>query len=146
MTKLYEISPLEIGAAGAPVVLAIPFPSRVTIQKLIVIQVGGTPENFTVELFNHAPAAGGTDFSSPAPPLAGGNAVVPEEIYRVCAPLTSDAPGKLSKIGVSFSFFSHQDQADGPLTVNRRVLYMRITPSTGQAKTFVVMIGSKAEE
>lgn len=135
MSQIYETAPIAVDVAGAPVFLEVPFPSRISVKKVIVVQTAGALEDFTVELFNN----GSVMALTPGPPMVPG-----EELYRVCPPLHSDAPGLLSRLGEDFVFYSHEETQDRP-TVNRRVLYVRITPTSPAPKTYNVLLGAKAD-
>jgi hypothetical protein len=135
-----------IDVNGDPVVLEIGWPHRSFITKIVVVQTEGVMEAFTVAIFNHSVAATNAVISDSVSPGIG---PVPLDCFRVTHDISSDSPGSLiylsEKTGSGgFGVFS-QEQLPTRSGRSDRV-YLRITPSTSNAKKFAVLLGGEKEE
>lgn len=139
-TVSYE-NPPEGGlrvAGGSSACFAIPYPARCMLSKILVIQTEGDKIDFDVDLFNHSMACGGDSISDATPPFTG---ILDEELFRVYATLSSDAPGHLAKyFAANECTFFNQDP-EGPAGKIRKI-YVKISPEGSGDKTFAVVIGS----
>jgi hypothetical protein len=145
----YEMPPQAgiVGVGGTPLCLAFPFPSRAFINKIVVVQTGGTPVNFTVTLYNHEDICQGQSVSESQGPYRG---KAPPEVFEVMPPTASDAAGifryfsDLKTGGFGLTFFS-QDGLNNEQTKrlgNPRKLYMKIEPQGSSPVEFSVGIGA----
>jgi len=143
----YEIQPQSgIDVSNVPVVEAIEWPHRSRITKIVVTQIDGVAEAFTVALYNHPQVSDGSQTSDSVGPDVG---PIPDDHYRVTPDLVAVA-GKLIYFsetetgGAGFQFFSQkakdnrQGQRDGKL-------YVKITPVGAGVKKFCITIGGEKE-
>lgn len=147
----YESAPKAgIDVAGVPHVEVVEWPHRSRITKVVVTQTTGVPEAFTVALYNHPQVSDGVQTSdSISDPDGGGVGAIPDDHYRVSDDLVAGANGKLLYFsedngGYGFGFFS-QKLKDGRQGQRDSKLYVKITPTGGGAKKFVITIGGEKE-
>jgi hypothetical protein len=126
---------------GQSVTFAIPYPTRVRLTRLSVIQTAGTPGNFTVDLYNQAvpnsPSAGGVD-----------------EMWRVAPTQSESSAGvmavRFADVDVYFQntdpdvFLQVRSQNTPSLisTQAHRKIYARITNQGGGSCTYSLVLGS----
>ena len=150
MSVPYEIKPIGgiVCPGGQTVVIKVKFPPRSFVSKLVVIQMSGSTEDFTVEMFNHANAEEGTPGSLSASDEAGND--IPLDCYRVGSPKIG-TNGKLlyfseeSTGGHGLSFFCQDvERADRKGQVQSN-LYIRIRPAGTGNKTFALVVGGESQ-
>jgi hypothetical protein len=142
----YETPVLVVAMQGGQAhCFGIPFPSRVFIKKLIVTQVSGANDPFTVDLYNSSKACAGGSLSESQPHSTGptdpGRA--PPENYKVIP--TQNNVGyavELFQTSEGYVFFSH-DKPHIP-GQNERRLYVKITAQGVGPKRFAVSVGGVA--
>lgn len=131
-------------------VVAVPFPSRSFISKIVIEQYDGEPANFTIDMFNHnvVEEGGGLSESVGAPGYVG---PVPERLYKLGPTLSSDSPGVLEYFsdsatgGHGLGFFSQEDPPAGRQGFNVRKIYVRLTVQGNGEKKFAMCIGGEAQ-
>lgn len=145
----YEIKPKVFDVPGGQTItLKIDFPARSFISKVVVAQMAGALDDFTVELFNHADALEGTQASDSSSAETGDR--VPLDCYRVCNPLTGSG-GKLLYFsdeatgGHGLLFYCQDTPRADRQGQNGRNLYVRVTPSGAGAKKFALCVGGEAQ-
>jgi hypothetical protein len=134
----YEIAPLILNATGGVAKLwAIPFPSRVRLTRLNLIQTSGALVAFTVDLFSAGPSQGLTD----APQAL-------DEIYRVSPTINSDVAGHMVHFFPDVDvYFFNQDAVNRPAGASEsgqnRVIYMRLTPQGAGAQSYTLVMAAE---
>ncbi len=123
---------------GGRTVLALGFPARCRLAKLVVKQTGGTLSAFTVDVFNARKGATVSASSGGADPA--GDYSLDPDAYRVCPTIPSDEAGKLMK------FWNNDgpvyENQDGGQTEKLHRIYLEIeVPAGGDNLTFDVSIG-----
>lgn len=138
----YENTPLPgLKVNGGEVgTFVLPYPTRVRLTKVFVIQTAGDPVAYTVDLFNKAEAAADESLSDAEGPDTG---PLSPELFRVGPVLSSSAPGVLQHFYTADEpvfFISHDDQSGSIMDARR--LHLRISPAGSGEKEFAVVIGS----
>lgn len=143
----YEIPPMaNIPLAGSPIVVAIDYPNRSVISKIVVVQTAGAGEAFIVELYNHPQVLTGevssdTEGSDIGP--------IPDDCYRITPPLTA-TNGKLlyfsdaSTGGYGYMVYSQKQETSRQGQGSRKI-YMKITPTSGAAKRIAICVGGQKD-
>jgi hypothetical protein len=138
------MSGIEIQGGDARVV-AVDFPSRTSVSKIIVVQYDGVLADLTVALYNHVSVLEGTEMSDTVGSETG---PIPPDCYRV----TPDLHGSNGKLiyfsdtatgGYGFIFYSQDRQPPGRQLGNVRKLYVKIAPQGSGAKKFALCIGGE---
>jgi hypothetical protein len=142
----YESKPDIITVTGETV-HEVAWPHRSVISKILVTQLEGVGENFTVALFNHSQVDTGEQVSDSVGDTVG---KLPNDMFRVSPDLVASA-GKLLYFsdqatgGYGFVFFSQEDKAGGRQGDRNPKLYLRITPLTPTPRRFAVCVGGMKE-
>lgn len=142
----YEITKSGIVVPGGmATVIPLEFHGRARIEKLIVTQMAGLVDNFTVELFNHSDAMEATHGSDSSSDDQGNR--VPLNNYLVASPFVGSAGGLRwfapeSTGGGGYLFINQNDNA-GRQGQKERKLYVRISPAGIGSKTFAVTVAGE---
>lgn len=144
----YEIPPQIVSTPNAtPVVFDFDWPDRSVISKIIVVQLDGTMEQFTVALYNHSQVQDGEQVSDSVGPDVGR---IPDDCFRVSPDIQANSSGKLMYFsdqatgGYGFVFFG-QKSLTGRQGQRERKVYLKISPVGAAAKRFAVVIGGMKE-
>lgn len=145
----YEIAPMvNIPSNGSqPVIVEIDWPDRSVIAKLIVVTTDGVGEAFTAALYNHEQVETGEQVSDSVGPNVG---KVPDDCFRVTPDLAANSAGKLIYFsdqatgGYGYMFFGQKAKA-GRQGQRASKLYLKITPLTGTARKYAVVVGGMKE-
>lgn len=142
----YEIIKSGISVpGGTAVVVPLEFHGRARIEKLIVTQMSGNIEAFTVELFNHSDALEGTVGSESS--VDADDNRIPLDNYLVASPFVG-VSGRLrwfapESAGGGGYLFVNQNDLAGRQGQKGRTIYVRISPAGVGAKTFAVTIAGE---
>lgn len=141
----YEIAP-KIDEVNGVTVFEIPWPHRSVISKLLVTQLDGAGENFTVALYNHEQVDTGSPVSDSETPVVG---KLPDDMFRVTPDLVASA-GKLLYFseqatgGYGYVFYG-QKALDGRQGQREGRLFLKITPVGAGARRFAYCVGGMKE-
>lgn len=147
----YEIRPMvtETVVGATPFIVAIPWPHRSVISKIIIVTKDGVSEAFTAEFFNHPMVDSGEAVSDSDGP-EGEVGQIPEECFRVTPPIVANSSGRIryfseeSTGGYGYVFYNHkepnnrQGQREG-------ILYLRLTPVSGGTHRYAIVISGMKE-
>jgi len=136
MSVPYETSQGGLHVTGGDVgCFEIPFPSRVYLTKIVVVQTAGVPVNFDVDIFNRGDVCMGSSLSEEGEPL-------PESLFKV-TPTLNGVAGILEEFnGNGYSFHNQDTVVNGK---TKGALYLRISPSGGGVKEFAVSLAAKSD-
>lgn len=144
----YEIKPVVVNVPGGQTkTVLVKFPARALISKVVVIQMNGNIDDFTVEMFNHADAMEATPASASSSDVDGHR--LPLGVYRVGNPMIGRA-GQLSYFsdettgGAGFQFVC-QDTDPNRRGQSLQNLYVRITPGGTGSKDFALCVGGESQ-
>lgn len=144
----YEIEPRIVGTPdGDAHVFAVPWPHRSIISKLIVTQLDGTMEQFTVAVYNHSQVETGSQVSDSEGDEVG---KIPDDCFRVTPDIQANAAGKVIYFsdqatgGYGYPVFCHESRGDRQGMKVAKV-YLKITPVTSAAKRYAFVIGGMKE-
>ncbi len=145
----YEIKPLtNIDVTGQPVVIAIDWPNRSIISKIVVTTQDGAGEAFGVTLYNHEQVDGGAPASASL--SEGDNSRIPDECFQVTPKLLANGLGRLLYFsdtgtgGYGFVFYS-QTPTPGRQGQHKSKLYLKIEPVSSTPKRLSICIGGTKE-
>jgi len=138
MLKPYEkqYRDLEV-VAGQRTVLALGFPARCQLSKLVIKQTGGTMSNFTVDVFNARKGASVSASSGGDNPE--GEYSLDPDAYRVCPTIPSDEAGKLMKFWPDGGPV-YENQDGGPSSKLHKIYLEIEVPSGGDNLTLDVAL------
>lgn len=118
---------INIGAAQLACV-RVPCSSEGTLKQVVVLQTGGPPVAFTVEILaSKLPYPVGVQPDTTAP-------AVPIQLYRVMAPISGGA-GSPAELTPDYQTGWPFHNVDGDYTMNERYLYVVIIPTGSLAAT-----------
>jgi hypothetical protein len=146
----YEMKPLSglTAISGQPNCFEIDFPSRALINKIVVAQLDGAMDGFTVAIYNAMrPCLGVAESDSDGDET--GN--LPDDLYRVTPDLSTSSDrlvyfSEESTGGTGFTFFNQDKGTSAARLGNARKLYLQITPAGTGPKTFAVALGGMASD
>lgn len=145
----YETKPVVVDVPGGQTkTVRLNFPARALISKLIVTQMTGALDDYTVEMFNHADAMEATEQSASSSDADGQR--LPLDVYRVGNPKVGVA-GKLAYFsdettgGAGLQFYCQDEENPQRRGQVQRNLYVRISPGGTGSKSFAVCVGGDSQ-
>lgn len=142
----YEVVP-DIVEVNGPTVVAIQWPHRSVISKILVTQLEGVGEAFTVALYNHSQVDDGQQVSDSLGSVVG---KLPNDMFRVTPDLVATG-GKLLYFseqatgGYGYVFFGQAAKTGGRQGDKNPVLYLKITPVGVGTRRFAYCVGGMKE-